>query len=149
MSNIDKLHIQRFQFEGRTYVLAQTIDSTITVFRKNTIIEPAKINGALYADCAIGDHLLLTYKYNGVDCTKRYKVVGKDNTGLFFICESDPTEEEAVYLELMEIYNKVQKGEMCTDKAHELADEAIVNLLYQKKLNLIADLFLALPKWYG
>ena len=84
----------------------------------------------------------------GIKCNKRFKVIGKDSTGLFFICDSDPTEEEAIYLELMEIYNKVQKGEIDTAEAHEKADEAIVNLLYRKKLNIIADIFLAIPKWY-
>ena len=103
----------------------------------------------LYVECNIGDHIIINYRYNGVECSSRFKVIGKDSTGMFFICNSDPTEEEAVYLELMDIYNRVQKGEMGTDVAHEKADEVILNLLYQKKLNLIADIFLAIPKWYN
>ena len=145
----EKLHLQRHRFEGKTYIVAKTVDSNITVFRKDYILEPVCIDKVLYVECAIGDHILITYKYNGVDCTKRFKVIGKDNTGLFFICNSDPTEEEAAYLELMTIYDKVQRGEMGTDEAHEQADEVILNILYQKKLNLIADIYLAIPKWYS
>lgn len=146
---VETLHLQRHQFEGKTYIVAKTVDSNITVFRKDYIIDPVCIDRVLYAECAIGDHVLVTYKYNGTNCTKRFKVIGKDTTGLFFICNSDPTEEEAAYLELMTIYDKVQRGEMGTDEAHEQADEVILNILYQKKLNLIADIYLAIPKWYS
>ena len=144
----ETLHLQRHQFEGKNFIIANTIDSEIAVFRKDMIIQPVKICGISYVECAIGDHVLVTYNYEGIKCNKRFKVIGKDSTGLFFICDSDPTEEEAIYLELMEIYNKVQKGEIDTAEAHEKADEAIVNLLYRKKLNIIADIFLAIPKWY-
>jgi len=146
---LETINIQRHQFEGKSYIIAKTIDSEMTVFRKDYIIDPVKIDGVIYVECAIGDHIILNYKYNGVMCSKRFKVIGKDSTGLFFVCNSDPTEEEAIYLELMDIYNRVQRGEMGTDIAHEKADEVILNLLYQKKLNLIADIYLAIPKWYS
>ena len=146
---VENIHLQRHQYEGRNYIIAKTVDSEITVFRKDYIMEPVRIDKVLYVECNIGDHILINYRYNGVECSSRFKVIGKDSTGMFFVCNSDPTEEEAVYLELMDIYNRVQKGEMGTDVAHEKADEAILNLLYQKKLNLIADIFLAIPKWYN
>lgn len=146
---VENIHLQRHTFEGKNYIIAKTVDSEITVFRKGYIIDPVCINGALYVECALGDHILLTYLYNGVECSQRYKVIGKDSTGLFFVCNSDPTEEEAIYLELMDIYNRVQQGKMGTDEAHEKADEVLLNLLYQKKLNLIADIYLAIPKWYS
>lgn len=143
------LHLQCHYFEGKYYLMAQTLDNEITVFRQKYIMEPICINKVLYVECAVGDHVLINYKYRGNECSKRFKVIGKDSTGLFFICKSDPTKEEAVYLELMTIYNKVQEGKMGTDEAHEKADEAILNLLYEKKLDLIADVYLAIPKWYN
>lgn len=145
----DILHLPKYEFEGKSYILAKAMRDGFTVYRKDYIIEPVMIDRVMYVECALGDHVVINYKYNGVECTKRYKIIGKDNTDLFFICNSDPTDDEAIYLDLMDIYNKVQKGEMDTEKAHIQADELLVKLLYQKKLNLIADLYLAIPRWYS
>lgn len=143
------LNIPKYEFEGKSYVLAKAMRNEITVYRKDYIMEPVMIDKVLYVECGLGDHIVMNYRYNGVPCSKRYKIIGKDTTDLFFVCNSDPTEEESIYLDLMDIYEKVQKGQMDTENAHLKADEAIVKLLYQKKLNLIADLYLAIPRWYA
>lgn len=144
------LNMPKYEFEGKSYILAKAMGNDITVYRKDYIMEPVMIDRVMYVECNLGDHIIVNYKYNGVPCSKRYKIIGKDaTTDLFFICNSDPTDDEAIYLDLMEIYEKVQKGEIDTEKAHLKADEAIVKLLYQKKLNLIADLYLAIPRWYA
>lgn len=144
------LHLQRQFFEGKDFIITDAINNnSITVFRKDCIMEPICIDRVNYCECTIGDHILINYEYNGTECVKRFKVIGKDMTGLFFICKSDPTEEEAIYLQLMEIMDKVQKGVMGTDEAHIAADEILIKLLYQKKMNLIADIYLQIPKWYS
>lgn len=146
----ETIHLQRIVDKNSidTYIITEAIDSVFTVVSGERIVEPTVIDGVRYTKCGVGDYVIINFKYNKNQYTRRYKITGIDDTGLLFHCVSAPTEEESIFLQLMEIYDKCQKCELHTDEAHLKADNLILSLLYSLKLDNIADAYVKIPKWY-
>ena len=147
----ETIHLQRIVDKDTitTYILTEAIDSVFTVISNDRVVEPVVINGVHYTKCNIGDYVIINFKYNKNQYTRRYKITGVDSTGLLFHCVSAPTEEESIFLQMMELFDKCQKGEIHTEEAHMKADELLLTLLYNLKLDNIADAYIKIPKWYA
>lgn len=132
---------------GVGLVIEQSIDCrTIVITPEGDIVESIDYDGINYIPCGINDKILVHYQNNqGV---RTFKVVAIERSGHFFECEIIYDEEELIEMELLSIAEKAIAGEITVNKAHLKADELIITLLRYKKLNVIADAYSKVPKFY-
>ena len=133
--------------DGRGVVLKDRLDCETTVVdASGNVVEPIDYDGIFYVPCNVGDKIILYY--NDKKCNRTFKVVDIERSGHFFVCEIIYTTEETLQMELLNIADLVNKGEMTTNAAHLKADQLLVSFLYKKGFASIADAFNKVPKYY-
>lgn len=144
----DKYYLPRvINYKGKGLIAKNTIDSEITVVDKNGVkIEPIEHNAQLYIPCNIGDTIIVTYTKKKI--SRRFKVIALDRTEQFFVCDIVLDLEETVELRLIEIQELYEKGTITSSTLHQKADDLLVELLYEKGYDRIADAFVKVTKFY-
>ena len=128
-------------------VMEKSLDcKTIVVNSKGEVIEPIDYEGINYIPCNVGDKIMM--HYNDDKPIRTFKVVDIERSGHFFLCEIIYNEDEMVELELLALAEQVEAGKMTTNVAHLKADQLIISLLYKKGLDVIADAYNKVPKYY-
>lgn len=149
MLNNQQIFIPRhINYKDMGLVNKNTIDTEMLVVDINgKQIDSLMHNGQEYIPCKIGDTIIC--RYTKKEFTRNFKVVGLDRTEQFYICEPVYSKEDSVELELIELKAKVEKGEICPNKAHLKADDLLLELLNEKGFKRIVDAFVAIPKFYN
>ena len=143
----NQIMIPRHIGNGKGLVMKNSIDSETTVIdaRGNTK-EPIDFFGVQYLECQVGDRIII--QYTDKKQSRTFKVVEIERSGQFFVCEIIYTVEESVEIELLNIAEMINGGQMTTNEGHLKADQLLVSLLYDKGLDTIADAFNKVPKYY-
>ena len=128
-------------------VMEKSLDcKTIVVNSKGEVIDPIDYDGVNYIPCSIGDKIMM--QYNNDKPIRTFKVIDIEKSGHFFVCEIIYNEEEMIEMELLALVEQVEAGKMTTNVAHLKADQIIISLLYKKGLDIIADAYNKVPKYY-
>lgn len=128
-------------------VMEKSLDcKTVVVNSNGDVVDPIDYDGINYVPCNVGDKILM--QYNNNKPIRTFKVVDIERSGHFYICEIIYNEDEMVEMELIAIAEEVEAGKMTTNMAHLKADQLIVSLLYKKGLDVIADAYNKVPKYY-
>lgn len=147
MATLNTIMLQRcITTDNRGLVLKSCIDSTITVVSQGKEVAEETHNGISYIECKVGD--MVSVYYDLKKYSRRFKVVGIDTSGQFYICEIVYSLEEDIEIQIKELQSLITDGKITTNQAHLKADELLVTLLYNKGFDKIADAFTALEKWY-
>lgn len=149
MLNNQQIFIPRhINYDQVGLVNKNTIDTELIVVDCNgKEVPPIVHNGQKYVPCKLGDTIIT--RYTKKEFVRSFKVVALDRTEQFYICEPVYSKEDMIELELIELKVKIESGELCHNKAHLKADDLLVQLLYEKGFDRIADAFVALPKFYN
>lgn len=133
--------------DGVGLVLKDTIDcETSVIDARGNVVLAKEYDGVLYIPCSVGDRIIIYYKNKKYSRT--FKVKALERTEQFYICEIIYTIEESTEMELLAIAEQVKNGDITTNEAHLRADQLIVSLLYNNKLDAVADAYNKVPKYY-
>ena len=144
---VNQVLIARHEDGKLGLVMEKSLDcNTVVVNSKGELIDPIDYEGVNYIPCNVGDKILM--QYNDDKPIRTFKVVDIERSGHFFICEIIYDEEEMIEMELIAIAEQVEAGKMNTNQAHLKADQLIISLLYKKGLDVIADAYNKVPKYY-
>jgi hypothetical protein len=133
--------------EGNGLVVEKGLDCKTMVINPNgVVVEPKDYNGVNYIPCNVGDKIVMNY--NDEKNIRTFKVIDIERTNHFYICEVVYGEEEKIEMELLNIAEEVEAGNMTTNDAHLKADQLLISFLYKKGFHQIADAFNKIPKYY-
>lgn len=132
---------------GNGMVIEKGLDCKTVVVNPNGVARDAvDFNGVNYIPCELGDKIMMCYD-NG-KTIRTFKVIGIERSNHFFICEVMYGDDEKIEMELLNIAEQVEEGNMTTNDAHLKADQLLVSFLYKKEFHAIADAFNKIPKYY-
>lgn len=134
-------------YKGKGLIAKNTIDSEIIVVDKEgQKVESIEHNDQEYIPCIIGDTIIVTYTKKKI--SRKFKVVGIDVSEQFYVCEIVLSFEDNIELQLIEIQQLYEKNSITSSTVHQKADDLLVQLLYEKGYNRIADAYLKVTKFY-
>ena len=144
----DKILFPRcINYKGQGLIAKNTLDTEITVVdHESKLIEVIKHNDQEYIPCKIGDTIIATYTKKKI--SRRFKVVGIDPSEQFYICENVLTFEDNIELQLIEIQQLYERNSITSATVHQKADDLLVQLLYEKGFERIADAYVKVTKFY-